>query len=121
MLKKIISGGQTGADRAALDVAINMNIPHGGWLPKGRRTEKGPLPKEYLLREMDDPSYAKRTEANVLDSDGTLIFSTNFRRFKFDIEAFPEFQIADISARTIPEDFKRNQRIHHCFKLTSKG
>lgn len=75
MIKKIISGGQTGADRAALDVAIELGIPHGGWIPKGRRTERGPLPSKYRLREMPTDSYPKRTERNVADSDGTLIIS----------------------------------------------
>jgi hypothetical protein len=73
MIKKIISGGHTGADRAALDVAIQLGIPHGGWIPKGRITEKGPLPEKYKLQEMPTASYPKRTEQNVIDSDGTLI------------------------------------------------
>jgi hypothetical protein len=72
---KIISGGQTGADSAALDFAIESNIPHGGWIPKGRRTEDGPLADKYQLRERPDRSYAKRTEQNILDSDGALIIS----------------------------------------------
>ena len=75
MLTKIISGGQTGADQAALDVAIKLNIPHGGWIPKGRKTEDGILPEKYHLQEMPTASYPKRTEKNILDSDGTLIFS----------------------------------------------
>lgn len=75
MIKKIISGGQTGVDRAALDVAIEAGIPHGGWIPKGRKTEEGPLPARYRMREMDTVSYEDRTEQNVLDSHGTLIFS----------------------------------------------
>jgi hypothetical protein len=75
MIKKIISGGQTGADRAALDVAIVLGIPHGGWIPKGRITEEGPLPEKYPLQEMPTTSYPKRTEQNVIDSDGTLIIS----------------------------------------------
>jgi len=74
-LTKIISGGQTGADRAALDFAIRHNIPHGGRIPKGRRTEAGRLADSYRLREMPTRSYAKRTEQNVLDADGTLIVS----------------------------------------------
>ncbi len=57
----------------------------------------------------------------LLAADGTLIFSTNFRRFKFDVNAFADFEVKDISAQTIPEDFKRNQRIHHCFTLTRKN
>ncbi len=74
-LSKIISGGQTGADRAALDFAMQYGIPHGGWIPKGRRTETGALPKKYKLQEMPTASYPERTAQNVLDADGTLIVS----------------------------------------------
>ena len=75
MIAKIISGGQTGADRAALDFAIDNNIPHGGWIPKGRITEAGQLPDKYHLQEMATTSYDKRTEQNVIDSNGTVIVS----------------------------------------------
>lgn len=75
MLKKIISGGQTGADIAALDVAIKHDIDHGGAIPKGRLTEDGPLPVKYKLQEMSSSSYPARTEKNVCDADGTVIFS----------------------------------------------
>ncbi|MEW6441839.1 MAG: putative molybdenum carrier protein [bacterium] len=75
MLEKIISGGQTGADQAALDVAMELGMPHGGWIPKGRLTEAGPLPDRYELTEMPTASDEARTEQNVVDSDGTLIFS----------------------------------------------
>jgi hypothetical protein len=75
MIKKIISGGQTGADQAGLDAAIELGIPHGGWIPKGRKTEEGPLPAKYKLKEMGTTSYPKRTEQNILDSDGTVIFT----------------------------------------------
>jgi len=75
MLKKIISGGQTGVDRAALDVAIELGISHGGWIAKGRITETGPLPDTYDLKEMSTPSNEARTEQNVIDSDATLIIS----------------------------------------------
>lgn len=75
MIRKIISGGQTGADQAALDAAIRWNIPHGGWIPKGRLTETGRLPNKYKLKEMPTNSYAARTEKNITDSDGTLIIS----------------------------------------------
>jgi len=74
-VEKIISGGQTGADRAALDFAIGNQIPYGGWLPKGRKTEDGTLPLKYHLQEMPTADYSKRTEQNVLDSDGTAIVS----------------------------------------------
>lgn len=75
MLEKIVSGGQTGADRAALDWAISRGIPHGGWCPKGRRAEDEVIPAKYQLQEMRTSSYLKRTEQNVIDSDGTVIFS----------------------------------------------
>jgi hypothetical protein len=75
MIKKIISGGQTGVDRAALDAAIKLSIAHGGWIPRGRLTENGPLPPQYQLRETRSSSYAERTEKNVLEADGTLIIS----------------------------------------------
>ena len=75
MLKKIISGGQTGVDRAALDSAIRLGIDHGGWIPKGRLTEDGPLPPNYNMTEMPTDSYSERTEKNVTESDGTLIIS----------------------------------------------
>ncbi|MFP4477211.1 MAG: putative molybdenum carrier protein [Desulfatibacillaceae bacterium] len=75
MIEKIISGGQTGADRAALDTALKYGIPHGGWIPRGRIAEDGRLPDKYRLQELGTESYAARTERNVLDSDGTLIVS----------------------------------------------
>ena len=74
-VKKIISGGQTGADQAGLDVAIEQGIRHGGWIPKGRKTEEGPLPEKYKLKEMKTAGYPKRTEKNILDSEGTVIFT----------------------------------------------
>src|SRR5437868_7117285 len=70
---KIISGGQTGVDRAALDVAIELGIPHGGWCPRGRRAEDGVIPPRYQLAEHESPSYDDRTRRNVAESDATLI------------------------------------------------
>ena len=72
---KIISGGQTGADRAALEFAIKQGIPHGGWCPKGRRSEDGQIDAKYQLQETPSSNYLQRTEWNVRDSDGTVIFS----------------------------------------------
>lgn len=71
---KIISGGQTGVDRAGLDAAIRMGIPHGGWCPKGRKAEDGVIPAKYRLIEGPSPNYPWRTEANVRDSDVTLVY-----------------------------------------------
>jgi hypothetical protein len=70
---KIISGGQTGVDRAALDAAIEVGIAHGGWCPLGRLAEDGRIPDCYQLCETDSPEYAVRTERNVAESDATLI------------------------------------------------
>lgn len=75
LIEKIVSGGQTGADRAALDFAIENGIPHGGWCPKGRMAEDGALGSCYLLQETPLKSYPQRTEWNVRDSDGTVVFS----------------------------------------------
>jgi hypothetical protein len=70
---KIVSGGQTGVDRGALDAAIALGIPHGGWCPRGRLAEDGRIPDNYDLRETDSSEYTIRTEQNVVDSDATLI------------------------------------------------
>lgn len=72
---KIVSGGQTGADRAALDFAVDHGIPHGGWCPRGRQAEDGPIDPRYQLEETSSAEYAQRTEHNVRDSDGTVVFS----------------------------------------------
>lgn len=72
---KIVSGGQTGVDRAALDMALELGIPCGGWCPRGRRAEDGPIPAHYPLQETDSPEYPVRTERNVRDSDATLILN----------------------------------------------
>ena len=75
-IKKIVSGGQTGVDRAGLDIAIRHNIPHGGWCPRGRRAEDGTIDPVYRLVETDSHDYSVRTGHNVRDSDGTLVLNT---------------------------------------------
>jgi hypothetical protein len=74
-IEKIVSGGQTGADRAALDFAIWHNIPHCGWCPKGRLAEDGVIDRRYQLQETSTKNYPERTEKNVQQSDGTAIFT----------------------------------------------
>jgi len=71
-LEKIVSGGQTGVDRGALDAALDAGFGCGGWCPQGRIAEDGPLPPRYALSELGS-GYEKRTLQNVLDSDGTAI------------------------------------------------
>ena len=75
MIEKIVSGGQTGADRAALDVAIRHGFSHGGWCPKGRIALDGALGGQYQLRETPSADYLQRTEWNVRDSDATVVFT----------------------------------------------
>jgi len=75
MIKKIISGGQVGADQGALDVAIKYGIPHGGWIQKGRKTQSGILPSKYHLKEMSTASFKDRIEQNVIDSHGSVIIT----------------------------------------------
>jgi Circularly permutated YpsA SLOG family len=69
----IVSGGQTGADRGALDAALTAGVPCGGWCPRGRRAEDGTIPGRYPLRETPTAEYPQRTSWNVRDSDGTVI------------------------------------------------
>jgi hypothetical protein len=71
----VISGGQTGVDRAGLDAAMKAGIPVGGYCPKGRRSEDGTIPDRYSLQELSSPEYTIRTEKNVVESDGTLILN----------------------------------------------
>jgi hypothetical protein len=72
-LRRVISGGQTGVDRAALDAALDSGLEVGGWCPKSRLSEEGSIPARYPLRETPSTSYTQRTEWNVRDSEGTLI------------------------------------------------
>ncbi len=73
--RRICSGGQTGVDRAALDVALEIGIPCGGWCPRGRRAEDGIIDARYPLTETPSEEYLQRTEWNVRDADGTLILA----------------------------------------------
>lgn len=75
LVEKLVSGGQTGADRAALDIAMALGLPHGGWCPKGRKAEDGTIPLCYALVETPCGGYPQRTEWNVRDSDGTAVFT----------------------------------------------
>lgn len=74
---RIISGGQTGVDRGALDAALDLGVECGGWCPAGRLAEDGIIPERYPVIELEDGGYAERTAQNVMDSDGTLIISND--------------------------------------------
>lgn len=76
LVERIVSGGQTGADRAALDVALELGLARGGWVPRGRRAEDGPIPQRYegMVETVSD-RHAQRTELNVRDSDATLVLT----------------------------------------------
>ena len=73
MIEKIISGGQTGVDRGALDAALSLDFPCGGWCPEGRVAEDGVIDARYPLQVLAGGGYRQRTEMNVLDSDGTVL------------------------------------------------
>lgn len=75
VVERIVSGGQTGVDRAALDFAIESGIAHGGWCPKGRLASDGPLDTRYQLIETESAGYRQRTKLNVRDSDATLVIN----------------------------------------------
>lgn len=72
---RIVSGGQTGADRGGLDAALEVGIGIGGWCPKGRLAEDGRIPEKYPLAEMPSMEYLRRTEQNVIDSDATIVLT----------------------------------------------
>ncbi len=75
VIEKLVSGGQSGADIAALDVALAHGLPHGGWCPLGRKSEEGPIPERYRLTETPKANYLQRNEWNVRDSDGTVVLT----------------------------------------------
>ena len=119
-IPKIVSGGQTGVDRAALDVALELGVPCGGWCPKGRRAEDGPIDLCYPLRETSSRDYRVRTEKNVKEADGTLILTQGLARggTALTIHLAQKHRkphlVVDLSAETGPEkvrDWIDNNRI----------
>jgi hypothetical protein len=76
VIARVVSGGQAGVDRAALEVALALGVPCGGWCPKGRRAEDGPIDPRYPLTETPWSGYPQRTRWNVRDSDGTLVLTS---------------------------------------------
>lgn len=98
MIEIIVSGGQTGVDRSALDAAIQLSIVHTGWCPKGRKSENGVIPEIYQLNETESEKYEERTQLNVRDSEGTLIF----------VPSTP-IKVTDGTVLTMREVFEKNQ------------
>src|SRR5260370_25100513 len=80
LFSKIISGGQTGVDRAALDISLELGLPCGGWCPQGRKAEDGAIDPRYPLTETPSVEYPQRTEWNVRDTDGTLLLTRGRRK-----------------------------------------
>jgi hypothetical protein len=114
-LQKIISGGQTGADQGALDAAIAAGVAHGGWIPKGCKTEDGPLPGKYRLKVTGTASLPKAAEKNVLDAHGALVITrgklngySELTRQLAKMHGFPCFQI-DI-AQDLPAEAARKAK-----------
>lgn len=78
MLRKIVSGGQTGVDQGALEAGLLLNIPTGGFCPRGKICETGTIPEKYPLTETSSSDYETRTEKNIIRSHGTLILTRTF-------------------------------------------
>ncbi len=125
---KIISGGQTGVDRAALDIAMELQIDHGGWCPRNRHAEDGVIPKKYKLKETYQSEYIVRTRKNVEDSDGTFLIyyreisggTLNTRRFAQRLSK--PFFLIDASQKKLPkEEFETWLAEHHITILNIAG
>jgi Circularly permutated YpsA SLOG family len=133
MLKKIISGGQNEVDQAALDMAIKLRIPHGGWIPKGRTTETGILPERFTLKEMASENYSECIKQNVMDATGTLIIS--YGRLTGDLDSARKAtlrygrqmlgvdldQMDDIKAASLLKDWIDLYRIEVMFVIGQNG
>jgi len=120
---KIISGGQTGVDRAALDAALRHGINCGGWCPAGRLDEFGKIPDHYPIQELKDGGFAERTLQNVKDSDGTVVIypgelrGGTDRTVRFCVELERPYQLIEASriaaqdAAKLIADFVRKNAI----------
>lgn len=123
----IISGGQTGVDRAALDVALELGLPTGGWCPKGRRAEDGPLEARYPLKETESSAYPVRTGRNVQDSQGTLILTRGQLRGgtaltrRLALASLRPFLLIDLTAKPSAQAVRQWGRENHVSILNVAG
>lgn len=126
-LRKIVSGGQTGVDRAGLDAALALGIEIGGWCPKGRRAEDGVIPSIYPLRETKTENYTERTRLNVRDSDGTLILNVGAldggtkRTFEFALELRKPCLVVNLDKEPNAGEFKAWLEQHKVAVLNVAG
>lgn len=126
-VQKIVSGGQTGVDRAALDVAQALHLDHGGWCPRGRLAEDEHIPDVYHLQETETPDYAERTQLNVRDSDGTLILTTGapIGGTLYTIACAVKWQkpylVVDLTQTIAPESVRQWLEDHHLAVLNVAG
>jgi hypothetical protein len=126
-VRKVVSGGQTGVDRAALDVALTLGLERGGWCPKGRLAEDGRIPDAYPLQETPTADYAERTELNVRDSDGTLILTIGppLGGTAYTIQCAQQLQkpyiVIDLSQNPAVEEVKRWLTEQHIATLNVAG
>jgi hypothetical protein len=128
MLEKIVSGGQTGVDRAALDVAQQLRLVSGGWCPKGRLAEDGTIAGCYTMQQTPSTEYAQRTEWNVRDSDGTLVLTRSRRPSEgtaFTIEMTKRLRkpclILDLGEHPTPAQVELWLGEHHILTLNVAG
>ena len=127
MIARIVSGGQSGVDRAALDVALALGLPCGGWCPRGRLAEDGVIPPRYPLRETPSAEYAQRTEWNVRDSDGTLVLKRGRAGggTAFTIATARRLRrpllVLDLARRPLPQALGRWAAEHHLRTLNVAG
>ncbi|MBU59718.1 MAG: hypothetical protein CL543_12635 [Alcanivorax sp.] len=123
MLSMIISGGQTGADRAALDAALEAAFPMGGSCPVGRMAEDGPIDDVYTLTEIGG-GYRQRTKRNVMDSDGTVIFYESYVRggteatVLFCIRQKKPYKLIDIDLVEVPRSAELLDEFVREFKVS---
>ena len=110
---RIISGAQTGVDRAALDEAMAIGLPVSGWCPQGRRAEDGVIPARYPVEELAQAGYRQRTRKNVMDSDGTAIFYVEYPTggtqltLKYCIDAKRPYLLIDVRELSVERAARR--------------